>query len=132
MKSNKAIISKWFIAVILGLLSIIIGVIGIILTQVELAIFFISIGIIVDAWFVAFVPHSFLFDNEKIEILYVFKKRFICLNGIKNCELQESGIRNYPWGFYYHIITNKPDWREIKIPQTDIVDYWLNKHLKRK
>ena len=73
-----------------------------------------------------------LFDNEKIEILYVFKKRFIYLNGIKNCELQESGIRNYPWGFYYHIITNKPDWRDIKIPQTDIVDYWLNKHLKRK
>ena len=37
MKSNKAIISKWFIAVILGLLSIIIGVIGIILTLSQIA-----------------------------------------------------------------------------------------------
>ena len=132
MTSNRAVIYKWFIAVILGFLSIVIGVIGIVLTQIEFAAFFISIGMIVDVWFVAFLPYSFLFDNEKIEALYIFKKRFIYLNGIKSCELQESGIRNYPWGFYYHIIANKPDWREIKIPQTDIVDYWVNKHLKMK
>ena len=75
MKSNRAVIFKWFIAVILGFLSVVVGVIGIVLTQIEIAAFFISIGMFVDVWFIAFVPYSFLFDNEKIETLYIFKKR---------------------------------------------------------
>ena len=48
---------------------------------------------------------------------------------IKSCDKEESGIRNYPWGTYYHIIADKPFWQEFKIPSTKEIDVQIKRHI---
>ena len=115
---EKIFIRKWMIAIFIGFISVIVGVVGFIINYMEMGVFFLLLGIGIIFWFVAFVPHSFIFDNEKISIIYILKSKTINYVSIKSCNKEESGIRNYPWGMYYHIIADKPFWQEIKIPST--------------
>ena len=130
MIKGKIFIFKWLISIFVGLIAIIIGVIGFIISYIEMGIVFSLFGVAIIAWYIAFVPHSFLFDNKKITIIYVFKNKTIKYGYIKNCDKEESGFRNYPWGIYYHIIADKPFWQEIKIPSTKEIDIQIVKHIK--
>ena len=130
MIKEKIFIIKWLISIFAGLITIIIGVIGFIISYIEMGILFSLFGVAIITWYFAFVPHSFLFDNEKITIIYVFKNKTIKYGYIKSCDKEESGVRNYPWGTYYHIITDKPFWQEIKIPSTKEIDIQMVKHIK--
>lgn len=54
-----------------GLIAVIIGAIGFIISYVEMGIVFSLFGVAIIAWYIAFVPHNFLFDDEKIAIIYI-------------------------------------------------------------
>ena len=126
---NKIFIFKWLISIFIGLGALIIGVIGFIITDIEMGIVFSLFGVAIVAWYIVFVPHSFLFDDEKIIIIYVFKNKTIKYVNIKSCDKEESGIRNYPWGTYYYILADKPFWQDIKIPSTKEIDIQMKKHM---
>jgi hypothetical protein len=125
---NTIFIFKWLISIFVGLIAIIIGVIGFIMAYIEMGIVFSLFGVAIIAWYVAFVPHSFIFDNEKIIVIFVFKKKIIKYVNIKICCKQESGVRNYPWGTYYYVVADKPYWQEIKIPLTEEIDNQIKNH----
>ena len=127
---NKVFIFKWLISIFVGLIAVIIGAIGFIISCVEMGIVFSLFGVAIIAWYIAFVPHSFLFDDEKITIIYIFRYKIIKYINIKSCDKEESGVRNYPWGTYYHIIADKPFWQEIKIPSTKEIDIQMVKHIR--
>ena len=95
----------------------------------EMGIFFSLFGVAFLFGFVTFVPHTFIFDNEKIITVGIFINKTIKYVNIKTCDKEESGIRNYPWGTYYHIIADKPFWQEIKIPSTKNIDNQIKKHI---
>ena len=66
---------------------------------------------------------------KEIIIYYIFRKRLIRIKDITSCDLQESGIKTYPWGYYYHVIVNKPSaFDEVKIPRNPTTDYWIRKY----
>ena len=132
MIKEKIFIIKWLISIFAALIAIIIGVIGFIISYIEMGMLFSLIGVAMITWYFSFVPHSFLFDNEKITIIYVFKNKTIKYGSIKSCDKEESGVRNYPWGTYYHIIADKPFWQEIKIPSTKEIDMQIEKRIKIK
>ena len=129
---NRIFIFKWLISILVGLIAIIIAVIGFIISYIVMGIVFSLFGVAIIAWYFAFVPHSFLFDDEKITITYVFKNKTVKYVNIKSCDKEESGVRNYPWGTYYHIIADKPFWQEIKIPSTKEIDMQIEKRIKIK
>ncbi|MBQ9744149.1 MAG: hypothetical protein IJW19_03400 [Clostridia bacterium] len=131
MPKPKAFMYKWLIAIGLGLLCIVLGVVvgGIVLKEIIPTLFFILQGIFVISWFMLLVPYGFCFSKEEIVIYYTFRKKLIRIKDITSCDLQESGIRTYPWGCYYHIIVNKPfTLDQVKIPQNPIADYWIAKY----
>ena len=129
---NKVFIFKWLITIFAGLIAVIIGAIGFIISYVEMGIVFSLFGVAITAWYIAFVPHSFLFDNEKITIIYIFRCKIVKYINIRSCDKEESGVRNYPWGTYYHIIADKPFWQEIEIPSTKEIDMQIEKRIKIK
>ena len=63
---EKIFIGKWLISIFIGLVAIVIGIVGFVINYMEMGIFFLLVGTAIVFWFVAFVPHSFVFDNEKI------------------------------------------------------------------
>ena len=73
-----------------------------------------------------------LFCLVIMAFVYVFKNKIIKYGYIKSCDKEESGVRNYPWGTYYHIIADKPFWQEIKIPSTQEIDMQIKKRIKIK
>ncbi len=127
---EKIFIGKWLIAVFIGLVAVGIGVVGFIIAYVEMGIIFSLLGAAIIFGFVAFVPHTFIFDNEKITTVGILIKKEIKYANIKTCEKQESGIRNYPWGIYYHIIADKPYWQEINMPSTKGINDQIRKYIK--
>ena len=130
MIKEKIFIIKWLISIFAGLITIIIGVIGFIISYIEMGILFSLFGVAIITWYFAFVPHSFLFDNEKILMVCFFISKTVKYVYIKSCDKEESGIRNYPWGTYYHIIADKPFWQEFKIPSTKEIDVQIKRHIK--
>ena len=80
-------------------------------------------------WFIFLIPHSFLFDDEKITAIYVFRIKTVMYVHIKGCERQVSGVRTYPWREQYYIIADKPSWEEIKIPSTKETDAEIEEHI---
>ena len=129
---DKIFIFKWIIAIFVGLVGVIIGVVGFMISYIEMGIFFSLFGVAIIIWYFSFVPHSFLFDNEKITIIYIFRYKIVKYINIKSCDKEESGVRDYPWGTYYHIIADKPFWQEIKIPSTKEIDMQIEKRIKIK
>lgn len=129
---EKIFIFKWLNSIFVGLIAVIIGVVGFIISYIEMGIVFSLFGVVVIAWYIAFIPHSFIFDDEKITIVCTFQNKTIKYVYIKSGDKEESGIRNYPWGTYYHIISDKPYWQEIKIPSTKEIDNQIRKHIKTK
>ena len=106
MMKEKIFIGKWLISIFIGLVAIVIGIVGFVINYMEMGIFFLLVGTAIVFWFVAFVPHSFVFDNEKILMVCFFTSKTVKYVYIKSCDKEESGIRNYPWGTYYHIISD--------------------------
>ena len=129
---EKIFIFKWLISIFDGAVAVTIGIVGFFTNHIEIGIVFLLFGIVIISWYIAFVPHSFMFDNEKITSICTFKKQTIKYVNIKSCRKEESGIRNYPWGIYYHVITDKPFWQEIKIPSTKMIDIQIGKYIKTK
>ena len=127
---EKIFIYKWLISVFIGAVAIIIGVVGFIISYIEMGIVFLLFGVAILFWFIAFVPHTFIFDNEKVTAVGFFKKKIIKYIHIKSCSKEESGIRNYPWGTYYHIIADKPFLQEIKIPSTKEIDNQIKSYIR--
>ena len=127
---EKIFIYKWLISVFIGAVAIIIGVVGFIISYIEMGIVFLLFGVAILFWFIAFVPHTFIFDNEKVTAVGFFKKKIIKYVHIKSCSREESGIKNYPWGTYYHIIADKPFWQEIKIPSTKEIDNQIKSYIQ--
>ena len=127
--NEGSFIFKWLISVFVGLVAVIIGIAGFIMSYVEMGIVLSLFGVVNIVWYIAFVPHSFAFDNEKITVTYVFKKQAVRYVDIRSCDKEESGIRNYPWGVYYRIMADKPFWREIKIPSTKEIDMQVKKYV---
>ena len=127
---EKIFIGKWLISIFIGLVAIVIGIVGFVINYMEMGIFFLLVGTAIVFWFVAFVPHSFIFDNEKILVVGIFTSKTVKYIHIKSCDKEESGIRNYPWGTYYHIIADKPFWQEFKIPSTKEIDVQIKRHIK--
>ena len=127
---EKIFIGKWLISIFIGLVAIVIGIVGFVINYMEMGIFFLLVGTAIVFWFVAFVPHSFVFDNEKILMVCFFTSKTVEYVYIKSCGKEESGIRNYPWGTYYHIIADKPFWQEFKIPSTKEIDVQIKRHIK--
>ena len=127
---EKIFIGKWLISIFIGLVAIIIGIVGFVISYMEIGIFFLLVGAAIIFWLVAFVPHTFIFDNEKILVVGIFTSKTVKYIHIKSCDKEESGIRNYPWGTYYHIIADKPFWQEIKIPSTKEIDVHIKRHIK--
>ena len=130
MMKEKIFIGKWLISIFIGLVAIVIGIVGFVINYMEMGIFFLLVGTAIVFWFVAFVPHSFVFDNEKILMVCFFTSKTVKYVYIKSCDKEESGIRNYPWGTYYHIIADKPFWQEFKIPSTKEIDVQIKRHIK--
>ena len=130
MMKEKIFIGKWLISIFIGLIAIIIGIVGFVISYIEVGIFFLLVGATILLGFVAFVPHSFIFDNEKILVVGIFTSKTVKYIHIKSCDKEESGIRNYPWGTYYHIIADKPFWQEFKIPSTKEIDVQIKRHIK--
>ena len=127
---EKIFISKWLISIFIGLVAIIIGMVGFVISYMEMGIFFLLFGVAILFWFFALVPHSFIFDNEKILMVCFFTSKTVKYVYIKSCDKEESGIRNYPWGTYYHIIADKPFWQEFEIPSTKEIDVQIKRHIK--
>ncbi len=127
---EKIFIGKWLIPIFIGLVAIIIAVFGFIISYMEMGILFLLVGAAILFWFIAFVPHTFIFDNEKILVVGIFTSKTVKYVHIKSCDKEESGIRNYPWGKYYHIIADKPFWQEIKIPSTKEIDVQIKRHMR--
>ena len=130
MMKEKIFIGKWLISIFIGLVAIVIGIVGFVINYMEMGIFFLLVGTANVFWFVAFVPHSFVFDNEKILMVCFFTSKTVKYVYIKSCDKEESGIRNYPWGTYYHIIADKPFWQEFEIPSTKEIDVQIKRHIK--
>ena len=131
MPKPRIFMCKWIIAIGLGLLCVGLGIVvgGIVLKEIISTLFFVLQGALVISWFMFLVPHSFCFSNEEIIIYYIFRKRLIRIKDITSCDLQESGIKTYPWGYYYHVIVNKPSaFDEVKIPRNPTTDYWIRKY----
>ena len=126
---EKIFIRKWMIAIFIGFISVIVGVVGFIINYMEMGIFFLLFGVAILFWFIAFVPHTFVFDKEKILVVGIFTSKTVKYVHIKSCDKVESGIRNYPWGTYYRIITDKPFWHETKIPSNKIIDVQIKSHI---
>ena len=127
---EKIFIGKWLISIFIGLVAIVIGIVGFVINYMEMGIFFLLVGTAIVFWFVAFVPHSFVFDNEKILMVCFFKSKTVKYVYIKSCDKEESGIRTYPWGTYYRIIADKPFWQEFNIPSTKEIDVQIKRHIK--
>ena len=127
---GKMFIWKWMIAIFVGTVALLIGSVGFMIHIMEMGIVFSLFAVAFLIWYIAFVPHSFLFDNEKITIIYVFKTKSVRYVHIKNCNKEESGIRNYPWGMYYHIIVDKPIWQEFKILSTRDIDWQIKRYVQ--
>ena len=130
MLRKKIFIGKWCIPIFIGAVSTVIGGLGFIISDMGMGVAFSLFAIAIIARYIAFVPHSFIFDNEKITVIYVFKTQIIKYDHIKSCDKEESGIRNYPWGTYYHIITDKPFGQEFRIPSTKEFDVQIKRHFK--
>ncbi len=130
MPKPKTFMYKWLIAIGLGLVCVALGVVvgGIVLKEIIPILFFILRGALVISWFMLLAPHSFCFSDEEIIIYYIFRKRLIRIKDITSCDLQESGIRTYPWGYYYIIVNKSFAFDEVKIPKNHIVDYWITKY----
>lgn len=127
--NDKIFIRKWLIAIFIGIVALLLGVIGFVINFFEMGIVFSLFGVSLLVWFICFVPHSFGFD-KKITVIYLFKTKEVRYIDIKTISKQESGIRNYPWGTYYHIICENPFWQEIKIPSTKYIDLQIKKYLQ--
>ncbi len=130
LKSEIIFIYKWLIAVFVGVVALFIGVIGFIINYLEMGIVFSLFSGALFIWYIFFVPHTFIFDNDKITVRYVFKTKSIRYAYIKNIDKEESGVRNYPWGTYYRIIWENPCWQELKIPSTKKIDLQIKKYLQ--
>lgn len=89
---DKIFIHKWLISIIIGFFSIIIGAIGFIVSYLEMGILFSLFGVTILFLFIVFVPHTFIFDNEKIAVIGVFINKTIKYVHIKCCDKKESGI----------------------------------------
>ena len=63
---NKVFIFKWLITIFAWLIAVIIGAIGFIISCVEMGIVFSLFGVAIIAWYIAFVPHSFLLMTKKL------------------------------------------------------------------
>ena len=122
----KIFIWKWFLAIAIGFTAIAIGIVGFVIKFIEMGFFFTLFGIAILFYYIFFVPHSFLFCSDNIMIIYIFKRKTVKYIHIKSCSKEESGIRNYPWGKYYHVIVDKPFWQEFKIPSTKKIDSNIN------
>ena len=127
---EKIFIGKWLISIFIGLVAIIIGSVGFIISYIEMGIFFLLFGVAILFLFIAFIPYAFSFDSEKITTIGIFISKTVKYVYIKSCDKEESGIRNYPWGTYYHIIADKPFWQEFKIPSTKEIDVQIKRHIK--
>lgn len=125
-RNTKIFIWKWFLAITIGFTAIAIGIVGFCIDFMKMGLFFTLFGITILIYYVFFIPHSFLFGSDSIAVIYIFKKSTVRYNHIKSCNKEESGIRNYPWGNYYHVIVDKPFWQEFKIPSTKNIDYNIN------
>lgn len=130
MMKEKISIGKWLIAILVGIISSVIGIVGFFISYIEMGIVFLLFGVVIIAFYIMVVPHSFMVDSEKITAIYVFRKKNVKYVDIKSCAKEESGIRNYPWGAYYHIIVDKPFFQEIKIPYTKEIERYIGKYLK--
>ncbi len=130
-KVNCIFIKKWGFAITFGAFFSFIGIIGAFIHNIPMIFFFGIVGVFWLIWFALFVPHAFAFDDKRILAIYVFEKKYIHYTDIKSYDLQESGIRNYPWGKYYHIIADKPDWNEIKIPWAKEIQCLMNTYVKK-
>ena len=129
INSDKIFIPKWLVGILLGTVCLALGVVGFFESYMEIVILFTLLGVCLPVWYIAFIPHSFLFDNEKITAVYAFKKKSIKYAHIKSCIKGESGVRNYPFGEYYQIISDKPFWQELNIPSTKKIDKQISNHI---
>lgn len=127
---QKVFITKWLVAVIIGFLLLALGVVCLLLRYIDIGCIFAAIGVLYAMWFVFFVPHSFCLCGNKITAVYVARTKTICLSGVKRCRLEGSGIKAYPWGDFYRVVVNAPQWDELKIPRSKTVDLWLKDYIK--
>ena len=130
LENKKVFIYKWLIAIFVGIIALLIGIIGFIINYLEMGIVFSLFGVALLFGYIFFVPHTFIFDNDKITVRYVFKTKSLRYAYIKTIDKEESGIRNYPWGTYYHIICKNPFWQKLKIPSTKKIDLQIKKYLQ--
>jgi len=127
---QKVFITKWLVALIAGALLLALGVVCLALGEIETGCAFAAIGTLYALWFVFFVPHSFCLNDGKITAVYVIKTKTVYLRDIKKCLLEGSGIKAYPWGDFYRVIVDAPQWQELKIPRSKAVDLWLKDYIK--
>ena len=90
---EKIFIGKWLFSIFIGLVAIIIGMVGFVISYMEMGIFFLLFGVAILFWFFALVPHSFIFDNEKILMVCFFTSKTVKYVHIKSCDKEESGKR---------------------------------------
>ena len=71
MMKEKIFIGKWLISIFIGLVAIVIGIVGFVINYMEMGILFSLFGVTILFLFIVFVPHTFIFDNEKIAVIGV-------------------------------------------------------------
>ena len=124
-------IEKWLYAVLIGVAFTFFSVFCFVRAIISGGIIFLLYAVIHITWFILLVPHSFRFDDEKITLIFVFKIKTLKYSDIKSCDKEECGIKTYPWGMQYYIITKDPSAREIKIPSTKQIDLNMEKYIYR-
>ena len=105
MMKEKIFIGKWLISIFIGLVAIVIGIVGFVINYMEMGIFFLLVGTAIVFWFVAFVPHSFVFDNEKILMVCFFTSKTVSY--ANDGAISFMGIRQLKYKTNYKSIQRK-------------------------
>lgn len=132
VENKRIFIFRWLISIFVGLAVAAMAAIAFCESRIGEGVFLSLCGAFILIRDVFFVPHSFIFDRERITLIYVFRSQSVKYVNIKSCDKEFSGVKSYPWGDYYSIITDKLFWQEVKIPSTPEIDLQINKRINNK
>lgn len=118
----RVFIYKWMIPIFMGLLLLISGIIAFAINEIESGTVLFLLSAAVFIIHLSLFPHSFIFASEKIIAVYLFRTKAMKYSDISSCERENSGIKSYPFGDYYAVVSMKPRHVELKVPATKEID----------